>query len=279
MTNTTTLTRLTHSTDRALDNDLGVVLAAHGSARSCGSGAPVYEHARRLRRRPLFDDVRVAFWQEEPSFSEILGSTTSTQTFVVPFFVSEGYFTRTVLPRELTARSDLDDDSVTITEPVGTAPAVTDLLRSRATDAVASDRCRSEIGLAVVAHGAENDSRSALAAKEHVDRLQRRAPSLEATAVYLEEPPYVSEALDELDRHVVVAVPLFVGKGGHVTSDVPQLLGLDSDDRVDDETVAVLGGETNGQLVRYTDPIGTHSALTDVAVRRVLEAATGVGQS
>ncbi|MDQ2051991.1 CbiX/SirB N-terminal domain-containing protein [Natronolimnohabitans sp. A-GB9] len=273
--------RPTNSTTRALERDLAVVLAAHGSSRSRGSGDPVYAHARRLRERPVFDEVRVSFWQEEPSFAEALRATTATHRFVVPLFVSEGYFTRTVLPRELDAAPNITVDDVTITRPVGTAPAVTDLIASRALEACRADDTvcdLSDVAVAIIAHGAENDPRSAVAATDHVERLRRRNPKAVSEAFYLEEPPYVSEVLKSLDRQQIVAVPLFVGRGDHVTTDVPELLGFDHAHRIDDTTTTHVG-EIDGRNVRYTEPIGTHPALADVIVRRVLETATGVNGS
>ena len=57
---------------------------------------------------------------------------------VVPNFISEGYFTRTVIPRELgarrrrvTRRADVGQDWV-YCPPVGNHPAMTDLLLQRA---------------------------------------------------------------------------------------------------------------------------------------------------
>ncbi|MFC4249686.1 CbiX/SirB N-terminal domain-containing protein [Natribaculum luteum] len=273
--------RPTNATPRALDRDLGVVLAAHGSHRSRGSGDPVYGHARRLRRRPIFDEVQVAFWQEEPGFAEVLRATTATHRFVVPLFASEGYFTRTVLPRELTAPPGVEDD-VTITDPVGTAPAVTDLIASRALEVFRADDAvcdLADIAVAIVAHGAENDPRSAVAAADHAQRLRSHDPNAAVEAFYLEEPPYVSEVLESFDRRQIVAVPLFVGQGGHVTTDVPELLGLDPTERIDDAATATHAGKIDGRTVRYTEPIGTHPALADVAVRRVLEATTEVTDS
>jgi sirohydrochlorin cobaltochelatase len=78
-----------------------LVLAAHGSHLNPGSSAPAFAHADRIRATGAFDEVRETFWKEEPSFREVLRTVAAETVYVVPLFVSEGYFTEEVLPREL----------------------------------------------------------------------------------------------------------------------------------------------------------------------------------
>ena len=61
-------------------------------------------HAAAIRRRGSFADVACCFWKEEPSLRDALfffRDPAIRDVFVVPNFISEGYFTRTVIPREL----------------------------------------------------------------------------------------------------------------------------------------------------------------------------------
>ena len=78
-----------------------LVIAGHGSTINPDSSAPTLDHARRIREMQIFAEVAVCFWKEEPGFSEVLRSLDSDEVFVVPNFISEGYFTRTVIPREM----------------------------------------------------------------------------------------------------------------------------------------------------------------------------------
>ena len=48
-----------------------------------------------------FGEVYCAFWKEEPSLRQVLHMVDAEEIYVVPNFISEGYFTRTVIPREL----------------------------------------------------------------------------------------------------------------------------------------------------------------------------------
>src|SRR5436309_674702 len=80
-------------------DDLG-----HGSTVNPDSSAPTWTHAREIQRRNVFADVQCAFWKEEPSLRDarfFFPDETIHEVFVVPNFISEGYFTQTVIPREL----------------------------------------------------------------------------------------------------------------------------------------------------------------------------------
>jgi sirohydrochlorin cobaltochelatase len=66
---------------------------------------PVLAHAAEIRRRRIFADVEYcAFWKEEPSLRDAIflsDPKSISEVYVVPIFISEGYFTRTAIPREL----------------------------------------------------------------------------------------------------------------------------------------------------------------------------------
>ena len=100
---------------------------------------PSLAQAQAIRERGIFREVACCFWKEEPSFRDALlffNDPEIREVFVVPNFISEGYFTQTVIPREL----ELDGSLTTrangqvwkYCEPVGNHPGVTDLLLQRA---------------------------------------------------------------------------------------------------------------------------------------------------
>src|SRR5262249_23034232 len=87
-----------------LMNDAALLIVAHGSTVNPDSSAPTLAHAAEIRRRKVFADVECAFWKEEPSLRDALflfDPERIHEVYVVPNFISEGYFTQTVVPREL----------------------------------------------------------------------------------------------------------------------------------------------------------------------------------
>jgi len=74
--------------------DSALVLLGHGSTVNPDSSAPTLLHADSIKRRGLFGEVVCAFWKEEPSYRQVLNMVDSPEVYIVPNFISEGYFTR-----------------------------------------------------------------------------------------------------------------------------------------------------------------------------------------
>src|SRR6266516_4072282 len=116
-----------------------LLIVAHGSTVNPDSSAPTLAHAAEIRRRKVFVDVGCAFWKEEPSLRDALflfDPETIREVYVVPNFISEGYFTQTVIPRELELKGRTTKRSNgqvwKYCEPVGSHSMMTDLLLNRA---------------------------------------------------------------------------------------------------------------------------------------------------
>ena len=75
-------------------SDAALVLVGHGSTVNADSAAPTYQHADELRRRKLFGQVLECFWKQEPGVPGVLRGGLAPRVFIVPLFISEGYFTR-----------------------------------------------------------------------------------------------------------------------------------------------------------------------------------------
>src|SRR5664279_1725242 len=78
-----------------------LVIVGHGSTVNPDSSTPTFAHSDEIRRRGVFGEVVCAFWKEEPSLRQVLRMVESDEVYVVPNFISEGYFTQRVIPREL----------------------------------------------------------------------------------------------------------------------------------------------------------------------------------
>src|SRR5882724_6064958 len=121
--------------------DAALLIVAHGSTLNPDSSAPTLAHAAEIRRRNIFAKVECAFWKEEPSLRDALflfDPESIRDVYVVPNFISEGYFTQTVVPRELeldgriTKRSN--EKIGRYCEPLENHPLRRELLLKRARD-------------------------------------------------------------------------------------------------------------------------------------------------
>src|SRR5580658_4963342 len=112
-----------------------LVIIGHGSTVNPDSSAPTFAHADEIRRRGVFGAVVCAFWKEEPSMRQVFHMIESDDVYVVPNFISEGYFTQKVIPRELGLDGEITlrgTRTVKYCDPVGRHPHMTGLLLMRA---------------------------------------------------------------------------------------------------------------------------------------------------
>src|SRR5947208_12457196 len=196
------------------------------------SSAPTLAHAAEIRRRNIFADVGCAFWKEEPSLRDALflfDPEAIREVYVVPNFISEGYFTQTVVPRELELNSGTtkraNGQIWKYCEPVGNHPAMTELLLKRARE-IAPGVDPHETSLLIVAHGTDLNENSAGAAKREAEKIRALEKFAVVLNVYMEEPPLVSDWRKLTKTPNVVVVPFFISDGLHSYEDIPRLLGI-----------------------------------------------------
>jgi len=159
----------------------------------------------------------------------------------VPNFISEGYFTQTVIPRELELNGRLtkrpSGQLWKYCEPVGNHPMMTDLLLQRARQ-VAAGIDPGETTLLIVAHGTDLNENSAAAAKREAEKIRALGKYASVLNVYMEEPPLVTDWKKLTNSPNVLVVPFFISDGLHSYQDIPVLLGIA--DRRRDELPLVL---------------------------------------
>src|SRR5438445_9962211 len=209
-----------------------LLIVAHGSTVNPDSSAPTLAHAAEIRRRKIFADVGCAFWKEEPSLRDALflfDAESIREVYVVPNFISEGYFTQTVVPRELELNGRITERSTgqiwKYCEPVGNHPMMTELLLKRARD-VASDIDPAEATLLIVAHGTDLNENSAVAAKREAEKIRALRKYATVLNVYMEEPPLVSDWRKLTKTRNIIVVPFFISDGLHSYEDIPVMLGI-----------------------------------------------------
>jgi sirohydrochlorin cobaltochelatase len=213
-------------------DDRALLIVAHGSTVNPDSSTPTLANAAEIRRRKIFADVECAFWKEEPSLRDALflfDPESIREVCVVPNFISEGYFTQTVIPRELELNGRITKRSNgqiwTYSDPVGNHPAMTELLLNRARE-VAPGVDPAESSLLIVAHGTDLNENSAVAAKREAEKIRALEKFAAVLNVYMEEPPLVSDWRKLTKTPNVVVVPFFISDGLHSYEDIPRLIGI-----------------------------------------------------
>lgn len=208
--------------------EAALIIAGHGSTVNPDSSLPTLSHAEEIRKRGIFSEVACCFWKEEPSCREVLGMVDSRDVYVVPNFISEGYFTRTIIPREMKLAGPLTrmgDRTIRYCEPAGNHPRMTDLIMAEAR-AVAPDVPPSETSLLIVGHGTNLNDNSSVAAKRQARRITETGTYAEVLSAYMEEAPLIADWHAFTTQPNVVVVPFFISNGLHSYQDIPVLLGI-----------------------------------------------------
>ena len=255
--------------------DAALLIVGHGSTVNADSSVPTLAHAANIRRRNIFADVQCAFWKEEPSLRDarfFFASEMMREVFVVPNFISEGYFTQTVIPREL----ELDGPITTrangqiwiYCEPVGNNPLVTELLLARAHE-IAPEAEPTETALLIVAHGTELNDNSAIAAKREAERIRARGEFATVGNAYMEESPLIAEWDQLTNTPNVIVVPFFIADGLHSYEDIPKLLGIDCKGM---DVFRKNPHRLRGRSLYYGKAIGTDPRFADVIIEQTLNA-------
>jgi sirohydrochlorin cobaltochelatase len=255
--------------------DAALLIVGHGSTQNPDSSPPSHLHADAIRARGIFGEVGCAFWKEEPGLREAGYLFDQPIVYVVPNFISEGYFTTNVIPRELELSGPLtkksDGTIWKYCEPAGSHARMTDLLLRRARE-VAPGVDESEASLLIVGHGTGLNDNSAVAAKEQVRRLRERTRYAEVLATYMEEEPLISKWDELTTAPNVVVVPFFISDGLHSYQDIPVLLGLESEPTAAASQRKIFRQnprEVRGRRLFYASAIGTEPQFADIILDQV----------
>ena len=276
-------------------SDSALLIVGHGSTVNPDSSAPTLAHAAEIRRRNIFGEVQCAFWKEEPSLRDaifLFDPDTIKNVSVVPNFISEGYFTQTVIPRELELNGKVTKRANGQTwhygEPVGNHPLMTELLVQRARE-IAPGVTEKETSLLIVAHGTDLNENSAIAAKREAEKIRALGRYANVLNVYMEEFPLVSDWNVLTSSRNVVVVPFFISDGLHSYEDIPVLLGIAEPrhgefvhQRKKSTSTAEQKGsdvfrrgpyQVDNRFLFYASSIGTDPRVADIIVEQATAAA------
>jgi sirohydrochlorin cobaltochelatase len=268
-------------------SDAAVIVLGHGTTLNAESAAPVLQHAAELRRRKIFAEVREAFWKQEPHVKKVLAEISAPRIFIVPFFISEGYFSTEIIPKELgfsCVPSTLNHQLSTwfYCRPVGSHDLMTKVILARAKEVAEKfpfPRApkNSDTTLLIAGHGTGRNANSSKAVERQADFIRAQNIYADVGAVFMEEAPFIKGCHENVKTKNIVVVPFFISDGLHAVEDIPVLLG--EPERIVKERLAAgqptwrNPTERGGKLIWYTSSVGTEPLLADVILERVREAA------
>lgn len=254
-----------------------LLIVGHGSTENPDSSTPYFDHADEIRRRNLFAEVHCCFWKEEPSMREAYYLIDADEVYVVPDFISEGYFTQDVIPRELGLSgpsSKVRDKTFHYCLPVGVHPSMTGLILRRAKE-VAPDIDPAQTTLIITGHGTGLNQNSTKAIRDQVDQIVAAGAGYAAVMdAYMEEAPFIADWHEMAATPNVVVVPFFISDGLHSYQDIPVLLGIENEVGAAASQREVFRHNPHhlrGKTLYYSSAIGTERLLADVILDQVAD--------
>lgn len=140
-----------------------------------------------------------------------------TAPLIYPFFMAEGFFTGTLLPRRLSAAGVLNAHQ---TAPFGIDPALPALMARVALEATKDAPANTNLLLA--AHGSKVSRTSADSTHAMVANLAPLTGFNRILAGFVEEAPFLTDQARALCHGI--CLPFFALEAGHVTGDIPDAL-------------------------------------------------------
>ena len=245
-----------------------LVIVGHGSHLNEDSSLPVYEHAARIREAGEYDEVVECFWKEEPSMRHVLNTVEAEDVCVVPAFISEGYFTQQVIPRELGLTGTVthkDGKTVRYAGPLGTFEGMADVILERAGDLLEGKEVPpGRRALVLLGHGTDLNKNSGGVIYLNAERTRERDLYDLVEVGFLDQDPKIGEVVENVEAENVVLIPVFIAEGWHTHETIPEDLSLTGEVTVRED-----------KTIYYGAPVGTHPSMAGLIAARARETERG----
>jgi sirohydrochlorin ferrochelatase len=170
---------------------------------------------------------------------------------IFPFFMADGWFIRTLLPKRL---SEAGHEGLTVLTPFGLLAETRALaIHTARTAAAERNWGEADTTLILAAHGSGRSPYPAEAARTIEDAFTAGTGFASVRTGFIEEEPSLAHAARDAGEKSL-CLPLFVARWGHVIGDIPEAL----------ETA-----DFTGHLL---DPIGTHPEVPALIAKTILDA-------
>lgn len=235
-----------------------LLLVGHGSTILPDAVRPLFAHAEVIRQSGHFGEVAVGVLFGEPNVAAAFAALTAPVVHVVPFFLDDGYFTRIAIPNVLLPLAS-PSRVVRFCPPVGLHDGIAALIECRLMrhcEMFGTDP--KSLSVLLVGHGSSQGTGRARALRRHAAALETGGRFGWVRIAFLQEAPFVAEALAGSRGHVVAVVGYLVNEGAHATKDLPFLIAQERAQR-----------GTHWPPVHDLGPIGADEAMPRLIMDQV----------
>ncbi len=234
------------------EGSVAVVIAAHGDRGGSTRNEGLAAHVAALAGTNRFASVSAGVLNGEPSLEDALTKADASgakQIIIYPLFMSAGYFVKTVLADRVSAAGMKTPTG--ILQPFGLDNRVPLLMLEntlRAAKDAGLDPATTR--LLVAGHGSKFGPENADSTKRAARSLSPHSPFARIETAFLEEAPFIADALGNYSGTSVVA-GFFSGDGMHASDDIPEAI------------------QQSGARALYSGPIGLHPRIPELIASTV----------
>ncbi|MEZ5780001.1 MAG: CbiX/SirB N-terminal domain-containing protein [Paracoccaceae bacterium] len=172
----------------------------------------------------------------------------SDKPSIFPFFMADGWFIRSLLPRRL---AEADEPDLPVLTPFGLLAETAALAVTVARDAAAAQGwTEAETTLVLAAHGSGRSPRPAASAHRIADVFAAESGFKTIRTGFIEQRPVLADAARGSGAKSL-CLPLFVARWGHVVADIPAALA------------------EAGFAGHLLDPLGVHPEVPAIIARAI----------
>lgn len=190
----------------------------------------------------------------------VLDTIESEDVYIVPAFISEGYFTQQVIPRELGLEGPVStkgEKTVRYAGPLGTFEGMPDVILERTQDLMCGKEVSGRTALILLGHGTELNKNSGGVIYLNAGRIRERGIYDLVEVGFLDQDPEIGVVVDGVEAQNVILIPLFIAEGWHTRETIPEDLSLVGEVTVRDD-----------KTIFYGAPVGTHPSMANLIAAR-----------
>jgi sirohydrochlorin cobaltochelatase len=197
----------------------------------------------------------------------VLDTLESEEVYVVPAFISEGYFTQQVIPRELALEGPVTErggKTIRYAGPLGTFEGMPDVILERVEDLMREkELAPGRTTLVLLGHGTDLNKNSGGVIYLNAQRIRERGLYDTVEAGFLDQAPEIGEVVENAGAENIILIPVFIAEGWHTRETIPEDLELEGEVTV----------RANGKRIFYGAPVGTHPSMAALISARARETA------
>ncbi|MDV7340169.1 CbiX/SirB N-terminal domain-containing protein [Terasakiella sp. A23] len=256
--------------------DTTLIIAGHGSSKSPNMARPARRHAKYIRDKDIFADVRTAFWKEEVQLKDALTGVETEQVVIVPNLACSGHINRVVIPREMGLDGKVTQrghQTIRMCEPVGDHPDLPKLIADRLkTVMIERDLHPKDTTVFLVAHGNPNPERPAShdTTVMMTTKIYQHYPTHAILPAFIEEKPFLHGWKNRTDSPNVIVLPFMIAAGTHGAKDIPNFIGVTpTEEQAEDmrENGTPAGPfNVDGQQLWLMRAMGSHPGIADFII-------------